>query len=65
MNEELLTQEALMDWSSAQTKPALIRWLTANHIPFTFSSKKKIVTTVSAVNTGLLGTGQHREVQVV
>jgi hypothetical protein len=65
MNEELLTQETLMDWSAAKTKSALIRWLTANHIPFTFSSKKKIVTTVSAVNTGLLGIGQHREVQVV
>lgn len=65
MSQQLLTQEVLMQWSDTKTRPALERWLNLNKIPFAINSKRKIVTTISAVNAGILGTVQANEIEHV
>lgn len=65
MNKELLSQDELMEWSRAKTRPALERWLNSNRIAFTLDAKNKIVTTLSAINAGILGVIHVRELDHV
>jgi len=65
MNHELLSQEDLMEWSRAKTRPALERWLNINRIPYTLDTKNHVVTTLRAINGGILGFAEAQELERV
>lgn len=65
MNNQLLSQDDLMEWSRAKTRPALERWLNSSRIAFTLDAKRRVVTTLSAVNSGLLGETEVRQISHV
>ncbi len=52
---ELITQPELMEWSGFKQRTGLIQWLTDNRIPFFFGKGGVIVTTISAINSPLVG----------
>ncbi len=52
---ELLSQPELMEWSGFKQRTGLIQWLLDNRIPFFYGKGGTIVTTVSAINSPLIG----------
>lgn len=55
---QLLREEDLKEWLGYEQRVKLEQWLSANGIVYQVAKDNKIVTTIQAVNTGLIGAKQ-------
>lgn len=55
---QLLSEEDLKKWLGYEQRVKLEQWLSANGIVYQVAKDNKIVTTIQAVNTGLIGAKQ-------
>lgn len=61
MSDQLITQERLMEVFKIGTRPALIRYLSENKIPFKTSPNSSVWTTQRAIDNALLEDIKHEE----
>ena len=55
MSSELLQEEELHKWAGTGQRLKLQSWLQEQRIPYTLNAKKKVVTTITAINRALIG----------
>lgn len=56
-NQSLIRQEDLAEWLGYDQKAAIEKWLSERGVPFEIC-RGKIVTTLNAINAGLIGAEQ-------
>lgn len=57
-NQALLSEDDLKEWLGYDQRVKIEQWLSENGIPFQLC-RNRIVTTVQAVNNGLIGMNQE------
>lgn len=60
MNPSLISEEDLKEWLGFEHRQKIQKWLSDRGIPYQLA-RGRIVTTIQAINAGLIGVAQQSE----